>query len=212
MQGIKSYHRLFFGGLGGDVKATMYTGAYPAHTTEVLNYSTGQQTAAFSGRSSRPSTRYEGTTRILGFIKEWSIEVTAEIIGADTFGNNATTNMEYGGLMVWKDKSMLGFHEAKVEITGYAIQSAIDPAKEVYKEYIRLGHAYWLTLVFRQTTDSANMPDIESYDRLIEVDAICTSVSYSNPTSEPVEFKAEFEVVGGELPNVVWDRIGDIDT
>jgi len=59
--------------------------------------------------------------QIAVFVKEWSLEIMTEVYGAPTFESPVWDNL------VWDVKRFISLSEARIELTGYALNNALVP-------------------------------------------------------------------------------------
>jgi len=113
---------------------------------------------------------------LIVYIKEWSLEITSEIYGAPTFESPV-----HDGL-AWDVKRFIGLSEAKVELTGYAWNTADTPRE------IPIGSMVSMALYIN--ADRAIFIAVPS--------AVLQNVSYSQDAAgtSPVELRMSFEVNG----------------
>jgi len=114
--------------------------------------------------------------QIAVFIKEWSLEVSTEIYGAPSF--ESPVFPPNNGL-VWDVKRFIGLSEAKVELSGYALATAV--------REIDLGQRVQLILYVSVDGGVA-----------ISANAVVQNISYSQDATgtSPVEIKLSLEVDG----------------
>jgi len=113
------------------------------------------------------------------FIKEWSLEVSTEIYGAPTFESPVYDEL------AWDVKRFIGLSEAKVELSGYALATAV--------REIVLGRQVQIILF-------VNVDGGVS----ITANAVVQNISYSQDATgtSPVEIRLSLEVNGVvELPD-----------
>jgi hypothetical protein len=115
------------------------------------------------------------------FIKEWSLEITTEIYGSPTFESPV-----YDGV-AWDVKRFIGLSEAKVELTGYALNSSSEPIE------LSIGTMVSLTLFI----------NVDGVISIYVPEAVVQNISYSQDATgtSPVELKLSLEVNGPvEMP------------
>jgi len=118
--------------------------------------------------------------QVVAYIKEWSLEVSAEVYGAPTF----ESPVAYG--LAWDVKRFIGLSEAKVELSGYALAGT----------ELELSLGAMVSLVLFINVD-ANLGIVISR-------AVVQNISYSQDATgtSPVELKLSLEVDGPvELPD-----------
>jgi len=110
------------------------------------------------------------------FIKEWSMEINSEIYGAPTFESPVNDGL------AWDVKRFIGLSEAKVELTGYALN------RELTTREISIGALVALHLYI-----NADRPLFFTVPS-----AVVQNISYSQDATgtSPVELKISLEVNG----------------
>jgi hypothetical protein len=113
---------------------------------------------------------------VVVFIKEWSLEINSEIYGAPTFESPVNDGL------AWDVKRFIGLSEAKVELTGYALN------RELISREIVIGALVALQLYVNADRGlSITVPG-----------AVVQNVSYSQDATatSPAELKISLEVNG----------------
>jgi hypothetical protein len=147
----------FFSGFGGRVQAL----ALPFGNADLLD---------------SPPGGINGDTLL--WVKSWSLEISVEVFGADTFENE----MNARGLP-FKRKDLLGLASGKVDLEGYSISLAnVQP-----NNLIQYGNVYNIELIIGRI--------VPNQYRKLRVYGLCSSVSRtaSADSNSPIEFKASFE-------------------
>jgi len=112
------------------------------------------------------------------WVKSWSLEISVEVFGADTFENE----MNARGLP-FKRKDLLGLASGKVDLDGYSISFGdVQP-----NNLIQYGSVYNIELIIGRI--------VPNQYRKLRVYGLCSSVSRmaSADSNSPIEFKASFE-------------------
>jgi hypothetical protein len=110
------------------------------------------------------------------FIKEWSLEIMTEVYGSPTFESPV-----FDGL-VWDVKRFISLSEARVELTGYALNSSLVP--------IEISTGSMVSLRLYISVDNSIFLTVPR--------AVVQTISYSQDATGtlPVELKMTLEVDG----------------
>ena len=109
----------------------------------------------------------------LAWVKLWTVEISAEVFGADTFENPMNDRN-----LPFKRKDLLGLASGKVDLDGFSMSP---------NNLIQHGSVYVVELIMGRI-----QPNLF---RKIRVFGLCSSVSRSASadSNSPIEFKASFE-------------------
>jgi hypothetical protein len=112
------------------------------------------------------------------WVKNWNMEISVEVFGADTFENE----MNARGLP-FKRKDLLGLASGKVDLEGFSISLPNVQPHNV----IQYGSVYNIELIIGRI--------VPNQYRKLRVYGLCSSVSRSASadSNSPIEFKASFE-------------------
>jgi hypothetical protein len=110
------------------------------------------------------------------FIKEWSLEINTEIYGAPTFESPVNDGL------AWDVKRFIGLSEAKVELTGYALNRELTSREIIIGALVSL-HLY---------------VNVDRPLFMVVPEAVVQNVSYSQDATatSPAELKISLEVNG----------------
>jgi len=118
------------------------------------------------------------TEQTLAWVRLWTMEISVEVFGADTFENE----MNARGLP-FKRKDLLGLASGRVDLEGFTISlPEVQP-----NNLIQHGNVYNIELIMGRI--------VPNQYRKLRVYGLCSSVSRtaSADANSPIEFKASFE-------------------